>query len=103
MDVYYQAFSARAVELNQDAATLLPREVLTSDWKKYAKLSMLLSVLLLKIKYASDAEIKKESETLKTNPDSFINAGLVHVEYDHALFNKRFLNIVEHLNKIGAL
>lgn len=103
LDVYHEAFSARCTALKKDPKVLLPREVLSAEWRLYAKSSMLLSMMLLKIKYASDAEIKKQSETLKTNPDSLPTDKLVHVEYDQALFNKRFLNIVEHLNNINAL
>lgn len=60
LDVYYKSFSDTVSQFNKNPAILLPRHILSEDWKLYARSSMLLSMLLLKIKYASQEQIQKK-------------------------------------------
>ncbi|KAJ3649967.1 hypothetical protein Zmor_021680 [Zophobas morio] len=105
LDIYYQSFSKFASELGCDPHKLLPREMLSQDWKKYSQFGMMLSTILTKIKLISKEDSIKiiEAADNQKEGDKVNESGFEGLNFDSVLFKQRVRDIVIHMHEIDAL
>ena len=105
LDIYHESFSKFASEVGCDPNELLPRQMLSEDWKKYSHFGMMLSTMLTKVKLISKedsikmieaADSQKEGDKVNENDFDEFN-------FDRALFKQRVRDIVIHMHEIDAL
>lgn len=100
---YYESFSSTVRKYGKDPETLLPKQALIDDWKKYSKLSMMLSTLLIKLKFLSVEDTVNLIESFKVPSTDPTNVGFADINYDKILYTKKMRNIFENMYVIDGL
>ncbi|XP_015837331.2 uncharacterized protein LOC655292 [Tribolium castaneum] len=107
LDIYHASFCKTAINLGCDPRKLLPRKVLSEEWRKYAKYGMILAFVLTKIKLTSkeDHIAMVENADKQKSVDEDVDAGetFMQVKYDEELFKERVRDILLHMYEIDAL
>lgn len=106
LDIYHASFCKAAINLGCDPRKLLPRKVLSEEWKQYSKFGMLLAFLLTKIKLISKEdtiEVIEQANHVKSVEEIDDGTKFMEVKYDKELFKKRVRDIVVHMYEINAL